>query len=92
MADKVKIPNLSISFQNYEPSELQLGIIQLLIKKGPMIRRDIMTELNIPWTTAYDNLKILLQRQIVERYPKKNGKKGRSFVYWKIKNWEGFQN
>ncbi len=39
-------------------------------------------------TTVYDNLKKLLERGLVEKYTKNNGKRGRPPVFWKIKDGE----
>lgn len=64
---------------------LQLRIIEKLQEEGPMPRRDLVSKLDVPRTTVYDNLEKLYKRQVVEKYNQKKGPKpGRPLVYWKV--------
>ncbi len=37
-------------------------------------------------TTVYDNLKKLLEQGKIEKFPKKNGKVGRTPIFWRLKS------
>lgn len=52
---------------------------------GPMTRKDLVSQMNTPRTTLYDNLVKLQKRKIVEKFTRNNGKRGRPLVFWKIK-------
>jgi len=64
-------------------AELRDRILDLLLDEGVMDRTDICQVLDIKWTTAYDNLKILLEQGFVYKYSGgSNGERGRPNVYW----------
>ena len=63
----------------------QYNIANYLLKHGAKIRKELENDLNIPHTTAYDNLKKLEDKNIVWRTPIQNGKIGRPLVNWQIK-------
>ena len=63
----------------------QYNIVNYLSKQGPKVRRELEDDLNIPHTTAYDNLKKLEAKKIVWRTSIQNGKRGRPLVNWQIK-------
>jgi len=64
---------------------LRKKIILLLKKKGDMRRSEIVKMLNSSRTTIYDNLKMLEDLGIVERYKEGTNKRGRPYVYWRLK-------
>ena len=66
-------------------SPTQYNIANYLLKHGAKVRKELENDLNIPHTTAYDNLKKLEDKNIVCRIPIQNGKRGRPFVNWQIK-------
>jgi predicted ArsR family transcriptional regulator len=67
-------------------TELQKKIVNLLDEKGPMERADIVNELETPRTTVYDNLKKLINRDDVIKYPVNNNKRGRPKVFFEKNN------
>ena len=64
---------------------IQHNIVKYLLSHGATIRDELEKGLNIPHTTAYDNLRKLEKKKIVLRFSKPNNKKGRPYVYWTIK-------
>ena len=50
-----------------------------------MRRSEIVKMLNSSRTTIYDNLKMLEDLGIVERYKEGTNKRGRPYVYWRLK-------
>lgn len=67
---------------------LEINIIELL-ENGSLCRRDIADMLGTPWTTTYDHLERLENKDVVERYRQKdNDKRGASKVYWRLKTHE----
>ena len=72
------------SKSNLYLTPIQLSLIKNLENKGPLVRRDIVKQLNFPRTTIYDNLLKLQKIKIVEKYSRNNGV-GRPLVLWQIK-------
>jgi len=70
--------------QYRELSFLQYTLIKTLKERGPSTRRDLVNQLNTPRTTIYDNLKNLLDNEIIKRFSRNNGKRGRPKIYWEI--------
>jgi len=71
------------SYRDFEPSPLQVQLIQTLKEKGePLMRKDLAKLLKTPRTTIYDNLLKLQKRKIVEKFTKNNGLRGRPKVMW----------
>ncbi|MFX0188068.1 MAG: helix-turn-helix domain-containing protein [Candidatus Hodarchaeota archaeon] len=66
-------------------SPIQNNLIKVLQRLGPMTRRDLVSQLNTPRTTIYDNLIKLHKRKVVEKFTRNNGKRGRPLVLWKLK-------
>lgn len=64
---------------------IQYNIVNYLSKQGSKVRKELEDDLNIPHTTAYDNLKKLEAKKIVWRTSIQNGKRGRPLVNWQIK-------
>lgn len=61
----------------------QERILNIIKEYNSAIPRDVICEeLNIPWTTAYDNLFKLEKEGKVERSKESNGKVGRPLVLW----------
>jgi len=67
-------------------SDLQKKIVGLLGTKGPMTRRDMVNHLKIARTTIYDTLFKLMNRNVVDKYPVNNSKRGRPTVVFTLKN------
>ncbi len=67
------------------PSELQKKIVQLLGSKGPMTRKDMVSQLQIARTTIYDTLAILMQRNIVDKRLITEKRRGRPKVFYTLK-------
>ncbi len=67
-------------------SDLQKKIVDLLGSKGPMTRGDMVRSLQIARTTIYDTLAKLMNRDVVDKYPVNNSKRGRPKVVFSLKN------
>lgn len=67
-------------------SSIQNSLIRILKHTGPLTRNDLVSQLNTPRTTIYDNLLKLQKRKVVEKFTRNDGKKGRPLVFWKIKD------
>lgn len=66
-------------------SPLQIKLLQLLEKNGPMDRDDLIKYTESPRTTIYDNLNKLRNKEIVIKVPKQTGKQGRPRIYFLLK-------
>lgn len=84
-------------FQHYElhhlteppaKTQLQIKLVNTLKETGPTQRSTLVEILSTPRTTIYDNLERLQKKDIVERFSRNNGKRGRPKVYWKLKEQE----
>ena len=83
MANKIDIREYYDSKEFLSP--IQYNLIKILRNDGPLTRRDLVSQLNTPRTTIYDNLIKLHKRKVVEKFIKNNGKRGRPLVFWKLK-------
>ena len=63
---------------------IQNNLIKALQQIGPSTRRELVSFLNTPRTTIYDNLLKLQKRKVVEKFTRSNGKRGRPVVFWKF--------
>lgn len=84
MANKISLDNYPESKEFYSP--IQVNLIKALKDVGPLTRRDLARELNIPRTTIYDNLIKLQKRKLLEKYSRSDGKRGRPLIFWKLKD------
>ena len=67
-------------------SDLQKKIVDLLGTNGPMTRGDMVSQLQIARTTIYDTLAKLMNRNVVDKYPINNSKRGRPKVVFSLKS------
>ena len=67
-------------------SQLIQNIIIELWKNGPMNRRQLVNNLGNPRTTIFDNLAKLQKMNVVSKFAKNNGARGRPIIYWKLNN------
>jgi len=65
-------------------SPLQHNIIIELYKNGPLTRRELVKKLNKARTTIYDNLLKLQKKEIVSKFARNNGERGRPHIFWKL--------
>ena len=65
-------------------SPLQHNIIIELYKNGPLTRRELVKKLNKARTTIYDNLLKLQKKEIVSKFARNNGERGRPQIFWKL--------
>jgi len=63
---------------------IQCRIIETLKKEGPMYRKQLVSALNTPRTTIYDNLLKLQKKKTISKFTKNNGLRGAPLVYWKL--------
>ena len=81
--------NTAINNSDFNSKEyltpIQSNLIKKLRNSGPTTRRDLVTILNSPRTTIYDNLLKLQKRKLIEKFTRNNGMRGRPLVFWKVK-------
>ena len=65
-------------------SPLQIELMDLLRKHGPMTRSDLIKKLNSPRTTIYDNLTRLQNHNLVRKFSRPTNSRGRPLVYFKL--------
>lgn len=71
---------------SYAETDLQKKIVELLGSKGPMTRGEMVEQLQIARTTIYDSLAKLIGRNLVDKYPVNNNRRGRPKVFWTVKD------
>ena len=67
---------------------IQDQLIKFLEDNGPSIRNILVKRLSVPRTTIYDNLLKLQKRNLIEKFTRNNGCRGRPLVYWRLKEEE----
>ncbi|KKL50187.1 hypothetical protein LCGC14_2308010 [marine sediment metagenome] len=80
-----KSESKEILIRQRDLSSAQNAIFEKLKTFGPLTRRKLVTELNLARTTVYDNLIKLQKLKLIKKYSQHDGKRGRDFVFWKIK-------
>jgi len=65
-------------------SPLQIDLMDLLRKNGPMTRKDLVKNSNSPRTTIYDNLTKLQNHNLVRKFSRPTNSRGRPLVYFKL--------
>jgi len=80
----MKMLDLEKMFDDLMFSPLQIDLMDLLRKNGPMTRKDLVKNSNSPRTTVYDNLMRLLNHNLVKKFPRPTNSRGRPFVFYKI--------
>jgi len=83
MANKSIIEQFSSSKDYISP--IQLNLIKILEKEGPLTRKELVNELKTARTTIYDNLIKLQKQKMIEKFTRNDGKRGRPLVLWKLK-------
>jgi predicted ArsR family transcriptional regulator len=66
-------------------NELQGVLIKTLEKNGAMTRAQIVQAIETPRTTVYDNLAILINREVIKKFPRQVNARGRPVVFFKLK-------
>lgn len=62
----------------------QLKIVNTLLEKD-LDRDALVKSLAMPRTTIYDNLSKLKAKGVIRKYIRRDGKRGRPLVFWKLK-------
>lgn len=80
-----EVPILGIVNRFTKQFLTQQNILEYL-KLGPAPRSDICRDLDLAWTTSYDNLRELKAQGVVIKYrdPEHN-RKGRPLTFWALK-------
>lgn len=65
-------------------SSLQHNIVSELHKNGPLTRRDLVKKLEKARTTIYDNLLKLQKINVITKFARNNGERGRPRIFWKL--------
>ena len=65
-------------------SPIQKDLVQVLLKKGPMTRAEMVKELKKCRTTLYDNLMSLMAHNIIKKYSRPTNSRGRPLVFFKL--------
>ncbi|MHA1341242.1 MAG: helix-turn-helix domain-containing protein [Promethearchaeota archaeon] len=64
---------------------IQEKLIETLKKNGPLNRDQLVSILNIPRTTIYDNISELIRLNIVKKFTRQINSRGRPKVFFKLK-------
>ena len=65
--------------------ETQQAILEVLEKyNSPIPRFVICEELGLPMTTAFDNLKTLFRKKLVQKEKEERHSRGRPIILWRI--------
>lgn len=80
------VPVRLIDHEFVRLTPIQSNIMKMLEKRGPLARRELVTLLETPRTTVYDNLLKLQKRKIIEKFTKNNCTRGRPLVLWTLKD------
>ena len=83
MADRIIVKD-EIKTKEYL-TPIQYNLMKKLEVHGPTTRRELVKSLNSPRTTIYDNLLKLQKRELIEKFTRNNGMRGRPLVFWKLK-------
>ncbi len=67
-------------------SPLQRELLNVLEKRGPMTRSDLVKSVQHPRTTVYDNLTRLQNHQLIRKYSRPTNSRGRPLVFFKLLN------
>ena len=73
----------SDNIRNLNP--LQNNLIKTLEKNGPLTRDQMVQILNKARTTIYDNLAVLINRNMVKKFSRQVNARGRPVVFFKLK-------
>ena len=65
-------------------SPLQLELIDLLEKNGPLTRNNIVKLVGYPRTTVYDNLMRLEEHNLIKKFSRPTNTRGRPLVFFKL--------
>jgi len=80
-----KSESKEIPMQQLYLSSYQIAIFEKLKEFGSLTRRELVNCLNLARTTVYDNCVKLQKLKLITKYSKGVGKRGRPYVYFKIK-------
>ena len=69
--------------QQHNP--LQTNLLNLLEKNGPLTRDQMVIMLERARTTIYDNLKVLIEMNLVKRFSRQVNARGRPVVFFSLK-------
>jgi len=76
--------DLEKMFDDLMFSPLQIDLMDLLRKNGPMTRNDLIKNSGYPRTTIYDNLTRLQNHNLVRKFSRPTNSRGRPLVYFKL--------
>jgi uncharacterized membrane protein len=65
-------------------SPLQKELIDVLEKKGPLTRSDLVKSVDSPRTTVYDNLMRLSNQNLIRKFSRPTNSRGRPLVFFKL--------
>ena len=65
-------------------SPLQKKLLRLLESNGPMTRRELVKRVGNPRTTVYDNLRRLIDFNLVRKFSRPVNCRGRPLVFFKL--------
>jgi len=64
---------------------LQEKLIEILRNNGPLNRNQLVSILNKPRTTIYDNINKLMRLNIIKKFTRQINSRGRPIVFFKLK-------
>ncbi|MHA1727805.1 MAG: helix-turn-helix domain-containing protein [Promethearchaeota archaeon] len=71
--------------KNMNLNQLQFDLVKVLQKNGPMTRTQMVATINRARTTIYDNLSVLINRNMVKKISRQVNKRGRPVIFFKLK-------
>lgn len=77
--------NIKMESNSMELNNLQSDLVTILKKNGALTRNQMVEKLNKPRTTIYDNLAVLINRDMIKKFSRQVNNRGRPVVFFKLK-------
>lgn len=87
-ANSKEMKNRMVNLSKFEDSlmfsPLQINLLNTLEKEGPQTRADLVSKIDSPRTTIYDNLTRLQNHNLVRKFSRPTNSRGRPLVFFKL--------
>lgn len=77
-----------VQYENVEEKEfspIQEDLIEMLKRSGPMCRTQMVGYLKRPRSTIYDNLSVLIDREVIKKFKRQVNSRGRPIIFFKLR-------
>ena len=74
-----------ININEKDLNSLQEVLVNVLGRNGPMTRSQMVKAIQKPRTTIYDNLAVLISRNMIKKFSRQVNARGRPVVFFKLK-------